>query len=98
MPLSDRPKFFPSRDLHILRGDPPTALWKLLQVSFSTGPDNTESSTFDAYKAQHDDVDIQLRPVSDVDEVGTKLVISNGIQDRDRPEHGNANRRDTRAA
>ncbi len=41
MTLSDRPQFFPSRDLHILRGDLAAVLWKLLQVSFSTGPDNT---------------------------------------------------------
>jgi len=80
VPLSDRPQFFPSRDLHILRGDPPLALWKLLQVSFSTGPDDAQTATFDVYKSQHDDVDIQLRPVSDFDEVGTKLVISNGTR------------------
>jgi hypothetical protein len=78
MPLSDRPQFFPSRDLHVLRGDQPLSLWKLLQVSFSTGPDDTTTVTFDVYKAQHNDVDIELRPVSDFDEVGTKFVISNG--------------------
>src|SRR5262245_12968510 len=78
MPLSDRPQFFPLRDLHILRGGPPTALWKLLQVSTPNGPDDTTVTTFDVYKAQHNDVDIALRPVSDFDEVGTKFVISNG--------------------
>ena len=37
MPLTDGPTFSTRRDLHLLRGDPPVALWKLLSVSFGSG-------------------------------------------------------------
>ena len=70
------PAFNRKRDLHLLRGDPPIALWKLLDVIFESRTGGG-SATFDAYRAQHDDVVIQLQPVFDFDEVGTRFVGSN---------------------
>ena len=47
----------------MLRGDPPIALWSLLQVSWQKPAETFPTTvTFAAYRAEHDDVDIEFRP------------------------------------
>jgi hypothetical protein len=80
MPLTDPPPvFIPPWDLHILRGQGPVRLGRLLWVNWARAANETDLHTYDDYASRYNDVEMRFRPAFNYG-IGGDSYVGFGIE------------------